>query len=397
MHRRFPILEKLAELYASSTLGKTGISSRDFSIAYRDLLEKAASTSGDAWVLAKQDLAQADGVALLIEKHRRSHEWQRIRVSLEHEPALFARIQRESPSALRARWSRFFTEAIDWPVPEKYRLSWTTFCLFRAANALQGIGWSPFRITHLQRAKLQLRISAELLAWEHPSLLRTASVRLTGDSKFLERSLGTFEKLLTESTGSIIRSFGDLQIEHNPGFVRFHGPVRLHLRGSMTDYTPLLAPTISDRDLSDALRLETNAPRCITVENATKFHELCRLDSGDIFVLTSYPNAATIAFLRALPATVALHHFGDTDPWGFDVLLKLRELTALPITALHMRYRPKADSPLLTPRDQRKLAALLTHPALSDVRSALEQLRLHKRKGDFEQESLDLANFLSLQ
>jgi hypothetical protein len=150
--------------------------------------------------------------------------------------------------------------------------------------------------------------------------------------------------------------------------------------------------SLSEEDLARAESIECTARRCISVENETTFHELVRLGSGDLFVLTSYPNRATVEFLRRLPPGLARYHFGDTDPWGFDVLRCLRAaVVPVEIAPLHMAFAPAANAVPLTGRDRKKLARLLAEPLLADVRPALEQMRASGTKGDFEQERLAVA------
>ena len=393
MHRRSPILEKLAELYAASTAGETGRAARDFSIRCDALLAEADCESGDAYANALADLTAADGGALVIVKDRRSHDWQRIRVPLEGEAALFARIGRVSPTAERAAWAALFTEAADWPVPEKYAAAWWAFCQRRAETTLRGEGWPPLQKRKRKRARTQLGIVAALLAWTHPALLRTVSAQLAGNSKYFESCPATLQTLLAEASGGAVLSFADLGITDNPRSVTFHGPVRVRLGGGWTDYSAHAgASSLSETDLAAAEAIECAAPRCITVENATKFHELCALGCGDVFVFTSYPNRATVAFLRRLPVAVERHHFGDTDPWGFDVLRTLRAaLGGTDIAPLHMRFRPKTDAPALTTRDTAKLRKLLTSPLLADVRPELERMLAAGDKGDFEQENVTVT------
>ena len=390
MTRRSPILEKLADLYAESTAGETGQVVQPYSIRYGKLLAEADCESGDAYANAVADLTAADGGAVVIVKDRRSHDWQRIRVPLACEAALFARIGRVSPTAEREAWAALFIEAAGWNVPEKYAAAWRAFCQRRAEAAARGEGWPPFQKRKRKRARTQLGIVAALLAWPHPALLRTVSAQLAGNSKYLESCPATLQTLLAEASGGAVNSFANLGISDNPRSVTFHGPVRVRLGGAWTDYAAHAgASSLSETDLAAADALECAAPRCVTVENATKFHELCVLGCGDVFVFTSYPNRATVAFLRRLPASVERHHFGDTDPWGFDVLRSLRAtLSEADIAPLHMRFRPKTDAPALTARDTAKLRTLLISPLLADVRPELERMHAAGKKGDYEQESV---------
>ena len=145
MRRRSPILERLADLYAESSQGLTGVSSRAFSIRFEPLLKAAGCETGDAYTNALLDLGQADGQAVVLVRHPRSKDIQRVQVPLQCEAALFALVGRAAPAAERHGWTALFVEAADWPVPPAYAASWRWFCQGRAAAVNRGEGWHPFR------------------------------------------------------------------------------------------------------------------------------------------------------------------------------------------------------------------------------------------------------------
>lgn len=383
--RRSPVLEALADLYAASTLGTTG-RGRDFGAPFREVLAAAGCLSGDGYANALLDLDEAERSGLLVLERRRGIEQpQRVRVAVANEAALFDRVHRPSPTSEREAWSALLEDAATWTVPAHRSAPWKAFCRERADLLRRGRGWSPFRRRQRHRAHLQLEIVARLLTWRHPALLRTVSAQLTGSSKFLERCRATIESLLAAASGGEVRVFADLGIADNPRSVTFHGPVRMG-----RDYGGIEgAVSLSEHEIARSEWIDCTAPRCVTVENATKFHELTRLGSGDLFVLTSYPNRATVEFLRRLPASLPRHHFGDTDPWGFDVLRTLRvALAPAWVAPLHMTFRPTAGAGVLTPRDRKKLARLLSDPVLADMRPELERMAAAGTKGDFEQETI---------
>lgn len=390
MTRRPYILESLAALYAKSKAGLTGLASRDFSVRFRELLSHAECMDGDRYSNALADLVAADGTALILQRNRRSHDIEKIKVPVHCEEALFARIGKTSPSAERNAWAAMMQAAAELPVPDEFAQTWRVFCMERSERMQHGDRWTPFRKEWRHRAASQLEVVSRLLAWSHPALLRTVSAQLTGNSKFFERSRSTLQTLLEGSTGGRIRTFEDLKISDNPRHVVFNGPVRIVGRDNSTDYTGCPGESsLSDEALSETLEINCSAPRCVTVENKTKFHELARLNCGDLFVFTSYPNQATVEFLRRLPADMPRFHFGDTDPWGYDVLRSLRvALPKMEIRPLHMQFRTAENGPALTERDHKKLVRLLTDPLLEDVRSELERMRLAQNKGDYEQETL---------
>ncbi len=344
MPRRSPVLETLARLYEASTQGQTGAAARDFGVRFTGLLAEAKCERGEAYANALGDLDEAERIgALELVKHPRSGDIQRVKVALTCEAVFFGRIGHTSPTAEREAWAALFNEAAEWVVPQEHAEAWKSFCSERAGQMRRGKAWQPFRQKQRHRARIQLEIVARLLAWKHPALLRTVNARIVGGtqtadpSKFMGRCRSTLETLLGAATGGKVCSLGDLKITDNPSTVIFNGSIRVRLNGSVMDYTGLSGESsLSDDDLSGS-EIECAAPRCVTVENETTFHALCRLGCGDVFVFTSYPNRATSEFLRRLPATMPRFHFGDTDPWGFDVLRSLRAAIApITIVPLHM-------------------------------------------------------------
>jgi hypothetical protein len=397
--RHSPVLEKLAELYVDSEAGRTGATKNGYYIRYEKLLEAARCLSGERFSNAVSDLERADGSLLCLKRRRnlKSNPPTLVRVHAGHEAGLFAAIGRVSPTDERAAWARLFDDAEKWPVPAGHSEAWLGLCRRRGAQALAGKGWRPFQRQHRLRASAQLEIVSKLLSWNHRCLLRTASAQLAGSSKFFERCIATLETLLKEGSGGTVQSLMDLNIEPNPTAVRFHGSVRLQLRCVVKDYEGIAGESaLAETDIAAADAIETDAPRCVTIENATTFYELCRLGCADLLILTSYPNQATVDFLLRMPAGLPVFHFGDTDPWGFDVLLHLRRRTGRSIEPLHMHFRNWAEMlppetrarRQLTVRDRRKLNTLLEDPSLADVREDLRRMDAIGSTGDYEQEGL---------
>ena len=311
LDRRSPVLEKLAELYASSEAGKTGAPKNGFGIRYENLLKAARCLSGERFTNAVDDLDRGDGAILCLKRRRNlnSNPPTIVRVRIEHELGLFTAIGRTSPTGERAAWEKLFVDAAKWPVPAEHSTAWLGFCRRRGAQTLAGKGWKPFQRQHRLRARAQLEIVSRLLGWNHRCLLRTASAQLAGSSKFFERCIATLETLLREGSGGAVQSLADLNIEPNPTAVRFHGPICLHLRCAVKEYEGLAGESaLSEVDIAAADAIETEAPRCVTIENATTFYELCRLGCADLLILTSYPNQATVDFLRHRQREPRHHH-----------------------------------------------------------------------------------------
>jgi len=145
---------------------------------------------------------------------------------------------------------------------------------------------------------------------------------------------------------------------------------------------------LSDTDITHASTIETSALRCLTVENETSFHELAKLESGELLVCTSYPGSATLAFLEKLPSTLEFWHFGDSDPEGFDILRDLRERSGRPFRSLHMKWRPSASCGRLEPKEKRLLQSLIGSASMQTELETLKRILDEGTKGNFEQESL---------
>lgn len=142
----------------------------------------------------------------------------------------------------------------------------------------------------------------------------------------------------SNDAGGEIRALDDLGILPNPRFALIHGPLKLNLDGEWLDLRRLQgAFRLSESDISRAEDLLTTARRCLTVENETSFHELAKLQSGELLIHTSYPGSGTLRLLSRLPAGLEFWHFGDSDEAGFDILKVLRERSGRDFRPLHMQ------------------------------------------------------------
>ena len=195
-------------------------------------------------------------------------------------------------------------------------------------------------------------------------------------------------------TGGKLQCLEDVGISASPRFVLVHGPLRLLFQDGWLDLGVLRGPVrLSDTDINRVSRIETSALRCLTVENETSFHELAKLESGELLVCTSYPGSATLAFLKKLPTTLQFWHFGDSDPEGFDILRDLRERSDRPFRALHMQWRSAGFGEHLAPSERRLLQALMESMTMQTEQDCLRQILNEGNKGSYEQESLGTPKF----
>jgi hypothetical protein len=397
-----PVLQSLARLYAESKAGRTGAGQRDFLVDLKKLLADAGCQDGDDRSIAIHQLKELDGSILFLEGPRRDSDIiHQVRLTPANEAKLFALLETPSPTSRRKGLAKQFSEASGVEVPDGWRGSWQKMCADLAAASLYGDAIAPFSRDDLEGNAELLALAPLLLAWQQKgeeSLLRFASCVLTGSSKRLGdlsaegsdgRHTGKLGAILNRVTGGKLQCLEDIGISQWPRFVLFHGPLCLLLHGEWLNFGMLRGPVrLSDTDINHASKIEARAPRCLTVENETSFHELAKLESGELLVCTSYPGSATLAFLEKLPNTLEFWHFGDSDPEGFDILRDLRERSGRPFRALHMKWRPSASCERLEPNEKRLLQALMRSASMQTEQETLKRILDEGTKGSFEQESL---------
>jgi hypothetical protein len=349
------VLEALAEKYESTPAGRTGVGARDLLVDAEKFLASLDARDGRRRAEIEQELEAAERAGVLrLERHPRDPAiLLQVRLPLGSEPELYRLLGRPSPADLRTGLAaQFATAASDACVPAAWKSDWERWCRGMSEAAATGGPVAPFDRTPGAANGEILDLLPRLLAWEGESLVRFASCLLCDDSKRLE-SLATAEKegelagqlrgklgrLLADITGGKLRSLDDVGILPNPRFALLHGPLRMRLDGQWMNLGLLHGPVrlaLADIRRADPGDWECDARRCLTVENETTFHELAKLQSGELLLQTSFPGSATVALIRALPATLEWWHFGDSDPAGFEILRVLREKTGRDFRPLHM-------------------------------------------------------------
>lgn len=250
----------------------------------------------------------------------------------------------------------------------------------------------PFRWLETNRVEELLTLLFDLTAreWPEGTLIRDASIQMGRDSKHLETRQSLIERALALLLGreTPLEALG---IQTSNSVLHYSGPLVLHFADHSKPLDLRFESTLSVAELEHATHITTTAERLLTVENRkTTFLQLVRADAarGTLIVATSFPTQAVRLLLRKLPPDLPHHHFGDTDPAGWDILRKLRDVTGRAVQPFHMRWRPKAGAPPLSQRDHLVLARLLAESSMADCHPALEAMLAAGSKGDFEQESL---------
>ena len=384
------VLEALARLYEKSQAGRTGQGALVFQPTLEELLREAGCAKSDARDLAERELRALDGTLLQLEfAHPRDRsDIFKVRLPLQNEAELYRRLDRPSPTEMRARWSALFHDAAESPVPEAFAGEWKSFCQRRAAAAVHWEKMGEFRREELEAGHELLQLIVRLIAWtKRDQFIRVVSCYICSDSKRLERQRGIMERLLAEATSGRIANFAALGILETPKHVLVAGPLRLRFADHTLDLSQLRdGASLSEADIERA-EIECLATRCVMVENKTSFHQRAVQHPADLHLHTSYPGAATLALLRKLPRAMEFLHSGDADPAGFDILRDLRESTGLPIRSLDMDFVERTGSPALTTEETTLLEKLIDDPLLREERPALQAILTSKCKGAFEQEN----------
>ena len=392
-HEHPDVLKVFADRYRASQAGRTGVSSGDFTLDYMKLLKAAGAQSAAARSAAEERLRAASAHSqgmLKLDTHSRDERLIHIvRLSREGgEQWLFSHLRKPSPTEERKSLADLFQSFAAAAVP-KHQEAWSRWCHDLVQNALNGTSVAPFVRDDLEDNRELLTLLPLVLGWQGESLIRFASCTICRNSKRLEELRSRIELALKQITDGRLNSLEDLGLMEKPRHVFLRGPLLLDLPEGTLNLGLLQAPvSLSETDIRRAAAIHCAASRVLTVENETTFMELAKLGGDTLFIQTSYPGRAVLALLARLPAMLPTHHFGDSDPAGFDILRDLRERSGRAITPLHMRHRPSADSAPLQSHDHQILDRLLSDPRMADCHAELRAMQSAGTKGDFEQESL---------
>lgn len=366
-------------------------SSRAFSRNWVELLDAAGITSAEDQATAARE-AEACG-QLVLKRHRyRKYLIERITLPLASEPWLIGRFGGTESHVLQANSLEIVAE-FSKRGHSRFPAEWTALCESLRLIFSEGRSFRPFSWSHPETLRHLLEVVKNLSEREWPAgtLIRAASVDIGLDSKELERHQRTFESGLARLFGTEI-SLKSLGLIAGDSHVELHGPVCLHFPdGSIHDFDGLTNVLISSADLARCSSVSTTAERLLSIENRkTTFRQYAgaNQDRRTLIASTSFPSHAFRELLEKLPCSLPHYHFGDTDPAGWQILLRLREVSPRPVEAFRMKFRAGGTPSPPTPYDLQLLPNLLAAPMLADVRPELECIAERQDRGDFEQETL---------
>lgn len=370
-------------------------SSRAYSLDWVKLLEAAGITSSEDQATAAREAEALERAGhLVLKRHRyRIYLIERVTLPLASEAWLIGHFGGTAGPDLQRSALEIVSEFSPQTHP-RFPKEWAALCESLRVAFEDGRSLRPFGWRHPETLRRLLDVVNRLSArdWSAGTLIRAASVEIGLDSKELERHQRTFESGLARLFGTEI-SLKSLGLVAGDSHVELHGPVCLHFPdGSVHDFDGLTTVLISAADLARCSSVSTTAERLLSIETRKTTFRLyagANKDRRTLIATTSFPTPAFREFLTKLPAELPHFHFGDTDPAGWHILLKLREATSRHVGVYQMKWRSAAAPQPLTPYDLGLLEKLLSTPLLTDVRGEIEKIADHQDRGNFEQETWD--------
>jgi hypothetical protein len=389
-----PVIKALAAAYRASQAGTTGQTTRAFSIRYEKLVHDRAQADVRTERTAREVLLRLESAGILRLTRKPLAREKILSVFLQpgSEAEFFALLHEAPPAQQRdaaiAQLTAYLTALSNHP----HTTAWTTALREGIQDITDGRLPEGLPANRLARDEV-LRATAAILTNTAPILLRRFSAEKLNNSKLIGERREAIERFMAQFLSPELCSLEAWQVIESPPMVQFRGPLGVATAAGLVagENSPGSPYTVTDEVLRQAARVTTTASRCLSIENHTTFLEMAIAHPEDLLIHTSYPSSSVIRLLQLLPAHLPLFHWGDTDPWGYDILRVLRLKTGRAIGAHRMHYRPANDGKPLSRRETTILTRLLNDPVIDDMRPELLAIQSAGNKGKFEQESLPIS------
>ena len=384
-------LQTLHEQWMSARKRRVTAAVRPFRRDWEGLLDEAGVKSAEDRQTAQREAENSPLKLIPFKKKPRFID--KIEVPLETEAWLHDQFGTQTGAEAQSKALAVIKRWAERPHPLLPEV-WSALCSRLEAEFAIPRAVEPFRWLESERVDELLGLLFQLTAreWPEGTLVRDASTQLGHGSKHLESQQSFIERALEQLFGpeTPLESIG---IQTSNSVLHFSGPLTLHFADGTTHVTDALRyeSTLPVAEIERAVRITTAAERLLSVENRkTTFLQLARADANrtTLIIATSFPTQAVRRLLEKLPLDLPHHHFGDTDPAGFHILQKLRQVTKRQVRPFRMNFRDREQSAPLTRTEKLTLDRLLAGPLMDDCHEPLRMLQSTGRRGDFEQESL---------
>ena len=349
------------------------------------------------------DLEQAGLVYLAWQPGQTGHLLEAVKLEPSQTEPLYALLQRQPLADQRRRLRELL-------LGDRFRLDgWRGRAVQSCLEQLkEHKSPAPFSLTNeaWNRDLLAALIALPNAATTEELPYRVFSVRLFNDSKRFEILKDTVARLVRRfqpawrdlSPQEVLRELG---LVANPGHLYLYGPWQLiDAQGQVTSLAEFYPSVGIPMALAARVqRVTVAASRVVCVENLASFYELVRHEGESLAALCLWgnPAPATRYFLHCLaqhlPEPIPLLLWADIDYGGLNILAQLRQQVSARFTPDRMdpatlRNHARWGQPL-SPADERNLARLRQHPALSDMAALIDAMLQQGLK--LEQEAVTLA------
>jgi hypothetical protein len=387
-------LEEFHRQWQAARGRKAASSTRAFARDWPDLLENAGVRAEDQAAAIREAETLENQERILLKRHRYRHYLiERVVLPLESESWLRTVFGSDDAAELQQRSLALLVAESQRGHPLFPEL-WKQWCervraAFAAGQTQRPLSWrEPENVKRI----VDLIHALTARVWPSGTPIRSASVTLGLDSKALERHRRSVESALSNFFGrpTALEALG---IVGSPSHIWLSGPLILHFEdGTTLDYAASRDRYIvTYAELLRTVAVSTPVQRLLSVENEKEtFRRLAaaNLDRRTLLVASSFPAQAMRLLLEKLPLELPHFHFGDTDPEGWHILLKLREVTPRRVIPFLMQYRSKFLLSPYTEYDRMVMSKLLVSPLLEDCAFVLNMMQNAGSRGDFEQETL---------
>ncbi len=365
-------------------------STRPFTRDWHKLLESSGTTTGEDIATAERELISLAQQGHLTINYYQRRIIQKIALPPESEPWLRDLFGTIPATDLAKNSHAILTEFLETPHPV-FPEAWSNLIGFLHTEFTATRSPHPFKWTEPEALRESLAICLALTSreWEPGTLIRSASVAIGLDSKGLEKRQKTIESALSRLFNEEFK-LKSLGLAEGDTHVELSGRFRLHFPdGTHQEIDNLRIAKIDTSDIFRCTSITTEAEELLTIENRkTTFRQYAVANRDSLIATTSFPTPTFREFLKKLPPEITHRHFGDTDPAGWHILLKLREATGRPVEAFQMKWRPAKTPNPLTAYDRKTLPKLLSSELLTDVREQIQAILANDDKGDYEQETI---------
>ena len=175
---------------------------------------------------------------------------------------------------------------------------------------------------------------------------RTASVKALGESKLLERHLGSIQRVCQlkdpEQYQNVDSPLEDWGISKYAPLIRIRGSCLLQIQQNVIDISCFAPYMAIPMDNLNTIQSTQTPPYVLIIENLSSFERYCRqiFDGGIVVYSGGFPSRHWVRVLRTLVKSLAVQvpvfHWGDIDLGGYRILVYLAHSLSIDLIPFRM-------------------------------------------------------------